>query len=723
MKFSVENERINKPPINFRLSVYVASAIALGVASAINFAMNNVLSAIAFICPAVLFSAILLIFYTDKERLRKHLFICGLGVLFFVTGLLAAFLQISSYKNADLNNHYYTVKGKVAEKSFTDYGSVILLDNVCTEGVSGGNTKYKIALYVYGDTSADIGDEITFYSFLLDRDIRYEDRFSASYISEKIKYTASLDAEEIKTIKSTPDIFQRANLFIRDSLLSGLGDEEFGVAYALLTGNSEFMSEEILSDYRNAGVAHIFAVSGLHIGFFAIALGFILKKLRVNGWLSAVAVILCCIFYSGICNFSSSSIRATIMCAATYFAALFGERYDGLSSTGVAAAAIILFNPAELYCVGFLLSFGVVAGIILLARPLASVISFLPAKFAKMIGTVISAQIASIPISLWAFGRFSLIAVIANLLLLPFVGIIYVSLLILTVFAGITGLCNELLFIHGYILKFVNMCISAIDYDIFIIGGITFGVFAVFYYAACLVGSGIISIRKIAKTVLLISLCTVFVAGVWISNAIQSEKVSFYACGSDKFCSVLIKNPEGNVLIVADCERAFSLSGLRRIALRSGVDNLDSVIILNSADFRDVQVIATRLSLVFDFDNIFCYGEKDSAVVNVMEQSFPEIKYYPVEKDGEVCVSGGEYAYVSGGNVMECHISGISFAVFGRAGEQGFQGVSGNYDVIIATEFPERIYALYSTDKIYSFRFNSFCENAEKEGNILLKLP
>ena len=97
-----------------------------------------------------------------------------------------------------------------------------------------------------------------------------------------------------------------------------------------------------------------------------------------------------------------------------------------------------------------------------------------------------------------------------------------------------------------YILKFVNMCISAIDYDIFIIGGITFWVFAVFYYAACLVGSGIISMRKIAKTVSLISLCTVFVAGVWIFNAIQGEKVRFYACGSDKFCSVLIKNPEGN---------------------------------------------------------------------------------------------------------------------------------------------------------------------------------
>ena len=68
------------------------------------------------------------------------------------------------------------------------------------------------------------------------------------------------------------------------------------------------------------------------------------------------------------------------------------------------------------------------------------------------------------------------------------------SLFIAAVLAGIFEL-PVLLYAHTYVLRFVNMCISAIDYKYFIVGGAVFGGFTVLYYAACVTASGIINLK------------------------------------------------------------------------------------------------------------------------------------------------------------------------------------------------------------------------------------
>ena len=149
-----------------------------------------------------------------------------------------------------------------------------------------------------------------------------------------------------------------------------MGEGEFAFSYALLVGNDDFMDDGVITQFRQAGVAHIFAVSGLHIGFLAGVISFVLRKLKTNRWFNLIFTIFILIIYSGVCGFSASSVRATVMCGVMLLITNLGMRYDGLSALGLAGILVLLLSPVEAFCAGFQLSFIVVFGILVLTPKL-----------------------------------------------------------------------------------------------------------------------------------------------------------------------------------------------------------------------------------------------------------------------------------------------------------------------------------------------------------------
>ena len=106
--------------------------------------------------------------------------------------------------------------------------------------------------------------------------------FNSNVLRYFIQKGAVTNAENITKLSTDLNLFERINLFMRESLKGGLDSREFPVGYALLTGNSHFMDNDLITSYRDAGVAHIFAVSGLHIGFLASLLIFIFSRIKIN---------------------------------------------------------------------------------------------------------------------------------------------------------------------------------------------------------------------------------------------------------------------------------------------------------------------------------------------------------------------------------------------------------------------------------------------------------
>ena len=211
-------------------------------------------------------------------------------ILFFTVGALGLNINLSRYERANLGGRNYDVSAKITNIKESETGCYLTLSNAEIKGNRTGKLYYKIALSVYGKIDLEIGDIVSFNANLCDKTYKFEDRFNANDIERKIKYTASISADEIIKTGEQRNLFEQVRIFIKNALKTGLDEKEFPVGLALLTGDSSFIDNELISSYRYAGVAHIFAVSGLHIGFLAGVLIFIFKKIKIPDLLKTIII-------------------------------------------------------------------------------------------------------------------------------------------------------------------------------------------------------------------------------------------------------------------------------------------------------------------------------------------------------------------------------------------------------------------------------------------------
>ena len=695
----------------------LAVSLAMGIAVAYFMLMNNIILAILFLLGFTVF--IVLYIISDLNRtvaLKRLLF--GLTFLgCFILGGLLFNHQVVSYEKADLGNHYHDITAGVQKVELTDAGLRLELYDISVSGI--GKLGYKMELRVLGSSSVDIGDKVSFYAKLTDKYIIYEDRFLAGDVSDLIKYTSTVYAENLSILESNLTVFQKVNLFIRDSLKSGLRGQEFSVAYALLTGGSEQIPDDVISVFRDTGVAHIFAVSGLHIGFLAVVLNFLFRKIPINAYLKTVIISAILFFYSGVCGFSASSLRACIMSSIMLLSSIRGERYDGLTSVSIAGFIILLFSPVQLLCVGFQLSFVVVIGILIFSPTLTRLLKFLPRKLASSLSTVISAQISGIPILLYAFNQFSVISIVVNLLFIPVVGVIYIALITCTLIGGIFSVSNYILFLLEYALRLITWLIAFFDRELFIVGGFTFGVFALLYYGVIIVASGMLNFKRITSSVVCVVLATCCVLGVTLKST-KPESIRAYVSGSETFSFTLMSGNTENTLIVSDVEYIFSIGRLKRLKDKENIGDLDNVIILKSTNDVDLQVFTTKVRTVFPFDNLYYYGERDNEMEEVLKYSFPELLVRNYE-DGDILdCEEFSYAVKLNGDCITYSANGKRVAVFSKfeADFISYYGLGENPEVIICHNYAENINALYQPDKLIVYRPVSEFVNAESRGNI-----
>lgn len=376
---------------NIRPVVCVCLSCILGICSAYFLILKN-------FCLAFLFLSVILIFCTSiiiyGFIAHKRLF-CGLVAIvmavFAVSGFFGLYSKTKDFKSANLNGHIYRVEGRIKEIGNAEYFNFAILDNVSIDGINGGKTTYKIKVKITGSHKFKIGDVIVFRSKLEDLGIINSYGFAAQYVNESIKYFAEIKAKDVYYKQNRVNLFEKINLFIKSTLQTGMDGQEFAMAYALMTGNSDYMENELLNNFRYAGVAHIFAVSGLHVSILAASVSFLLTKLKINKFLANMLAFCCCFIYSGVCGFSASSLRAVIMFGLHCAADLSGKKYDTLSSLALAALIILTFKPLQFFMLGFRFSFLVVIGMVLLSKPISALLPFLSNKFASAIATALSA--------------------------------------------------------------------------------------------------------------------------------------------------------------------------------------------------------------------------------------------------------------------------------------------------------------------------------------------
>lgn len=709
-----------KKLFNFRLFFFIAVSLAIGIAVAYAFTVGNDLVGI-IVCASFFLCLIIYIFaFTEREKRLKSLSFSLVFAIFLALGCGTFYLQTANYVSADLDNHYYDVRGKISAIYETEYGGKYVLSDVRVAGNVKGTLRYKAEVYVYGETSYELGDVIAFSDYLYDKPEYYDGRFSSYAIADDVKYSVTLAAEDITFVESSPDVFQKINLAIKRNLAEGLSEQAFSVSYAMLTGDSDYIDADVLTSYRQAGVAHIFAVSGLHIGFIATVLNFLFDKLRLHRALKAVSITSILVFYSGVCGFSASSVRATIMAAVMLFSAIKGEKYDGITSVSVAAVLILPFNPAQLFCVGFQLSFAVVFGILVLAKPLAKAFKFLPRKIADSLGTVLAAQLFGGAICISSFGSASFISVVANLIFIPVASVIFTATLIAVLLSEIIGLHAVLFFLPDLALNAVNFFVTLLDYDAFMIGGFVFGGYIVFYYLSLITVSGLVNLKRLSKIFFSVVFALIFVCGTATYNVDLANRTYVMVGGSESITFTIVKSPDACVMIVSDASGVFSKSEVKRAASNGGVNKIDYLIITGGFD-ADIPLLVSGLRTVFALDKVCYYGERDELTETVFLKSFPDY-YIDNFTDGEEIFATEKLnmRFELDGTFVDAEVAGKNVGVF-----SSFENRTGNYVelekeyyIAVLLDDADLINSRLKPEKAVYYRAKSGEINSERNGII-----
>ena len=211
---------------------------------------------------------------------------------------------------------------------------------------------------------------------------------------------------------------------------NGFKGNELGVVNALLLGQRQDISPELLESYAGAGAIHILAVSGLHVGIILLILSFLFKPIErfKNGKLIKLIIIVLLLWmFAFIAGMSASVVRAVAMFTAVAIGMTFKRPTNVYNTLIISMFFLLLFNPYFLFDVGFQLSYLAVFAIVWL-QPLFYSLLNIKIKFFdffwQLLTVSFAAQIGILPLSTYYFHQFPSLFFISNLLIVPALGII-----------------------------------------------------------------------------------------------------------------------------------------------------------------------------------------------------------------------------------------------------------------------------------------------------------
>ncbi|MEZ5170253.1 MAG: ComEC/Rec2 family competence protein [Acidimicrobiia bacterium] len=209
---------------------------------------------------------------------------------------------------------------------------------------------------------------------------------------------------------------------IRRAVLAGidpLPDPERGLVAGFLLGDRRAIPDDMLDDFRDAGLTHLLAVSGSNVAFVLALAAPLLLRLGPLGRIPASLLVL--VVFAAMTRFEPSVLRASTMAAASLAGVLVGRPVSGSRALGLAVAVLVLLDPFLVFSVAFLLSVGASAGIVALAVPIAHRLRG-PSFVRLPLAVTVAAQIGVTPVLLTVFGSVPLVSVPANLLAVPVAG-------------------------------------------------------------------------------------------------------------------------------------------------------------------------------------------------------------------------------------------------------------------------------------------------------------
>jgi ComEC/Rec2-related protein len=229
--------------------------------------------------------------------------------------------------------------------------------------------------------------------------------------------------------------------YIDHQLQSVFNNVHYNIASGLILGGSNRLGRDLKDVFSRAGVLHILAVSGLHVGFVCLFISCLLFFIPLSPKIKFIIIMVVLFIYAGVVGFRPSIYRATLMAFFFGLAIILQRNVDGIHVINITAITLLLINPLLLFDVGAQLSFAAVYGIVFLYPKItASLKKKVTNKFFKFIYVSMvvsfSAQLFVSPLLIYYFHRLPTLAIFSNLIVVP-IAVIVIFLLFIYLLAGI----------------------------------------------------------------------------------------------------------------------------------------------------------------------------------------------------------------------------------------------------------------------------------------------
>lgn len=367
--------------------------------------------------------------------------------------MIMEIFPISFYDNKEMDQKTIRAKGTIFEKQKKEDKSIIYLKNVSLDtSVYNKKSKNKekhehisgLIVYLEEDSMPPIGSkvEVKGKAKCLERS-RNPGQFDQAFYYKLQGIDLILFEGKVQSQSKKYNVYleglYRVRAYFTNVFERLLPEKEGGVMQAMLLGEKGQLSQELKSLYQRNGIAHILAISGLHISLIGVSIYHLLRKTGLSYHLCAFFGTALMVSYGIMTGGGASTMRAVIMFLLQIFANSLGRTYDMLTALAVAGIGLLVQNPLYLYYPGFLLSFGAVLGIGMIFPIMKDFIK-MKGKLGEGLLASLCIQTATLPIVLYSFYEYPLYGIILNLLVIP--------LMSLLVIGGLIGGCASLLSLH-----------------------------------------------------------------------------------------------------------------------------------------------------------------------------------------------------------------------------------------------------------------------------------
>ena len=426
-----------------RLLIPFAIGIWLAFFNVSHYISEKVVVNLLIILLILLTSLILFSFLIRNYRYR-YIFSILLNVSLLILGFSIVKIQDYKLKINDLSNLGFVPKYYVARlcecPTVKENSVKVMMKLLEIEDELSERHKFKSKIIAYfekeeGALSLKYGDCIIF--LVNPEDVKkppnpdqfdYKDYLYKKGVTHQV-YLKSDKWLDLDYNMSNP--IYKLSYSLRDFLLLtmrrlGVKEDEYAVAAAILLGYDDSLPMDLRQKYVAAGAMHILCVSGLHVGVifmvFSYLLIFLDDRKKMQRLLKHLLLLFLVWFYALLAGLAPSILRATIMLSFVVIGNIINRKGVLLNSLAASALILLCINPANLFDIGFMLSYIAVIGIVVLQKPISTLIYSkykIVNKIWEITSVTIAAQIATVPFTIYYFHQFPTYFWLSNLFMTP----------------------------------------------------------------------------------------------------------------------------------------------------------------------------------------------------------------------------------------------------------------------------------------------------------------